>query len=179
MVVTVGDVKFRLSTQSGSAGNTVAGTPATSIGKYISTTDLTDAALQNLFSNVSAADSETGKVYYKCIFIANLSASNWDLVKTWFMSQVAGGGDVSVGVDPLGPKALGSAPAQAQAPANQNTAPAGVSFSNPATEAGALAVGTIPPNNVIGLWFRLTIPMNTTALELHKAIFRVQGQSDP
>ena len=75
MAVQASDIKARLSTQSGSAGNTTASTPADSIGGYISTTDLIDAAVENLFANVSAADAATGRTYYRCAFLYNSHGS--------------------------------------------------------------------------------------------------------
>ena len=49
------DIKTRLSTTSGSAGNSTAGTPGGSLGKYMSTTDWAGGSLNDLFDDISGA----------------------------------------------------------------------------------------------------------------------------
>jgi hypothetical protein len=50
MAVLTTDIHIRMATTSGSAGNSTApGAAGTSLGKYITTTDLVDNTLNNLF----------------------------------------------------------------------------------------------------------------------------------
>ena len=167
-------LKFRLSTKSGSAGDSTASTPQASLGKYISTTDLVNAAFENLFSNIIAEQVIVGRTVYKCIFLLNsdpvITASN---VKIWIASQVAGGGTIALGLDPAGVVPKGQASAQAAEVANETTAPAGVTFSNPTTEGTALTVGTLDSNECAAIWVRLTIPVEVPATDLDGAILSV------
>ena len=180
MGATATDLKVRLSTQSGAAGNTTASTPAASIGKYISTTDLVDASVENLFANVSRADAGTGKTYYRCVFLYNSHASGTihDTI-VWLASQQAGGGDVLIGLDPAGIVPVGQAGAQADAPADQYTAPAGVTFSNPTTDADALSAGQLDAGECIAVWLRLVVQANAEAINLDNAVLRTDGAGDP
>lgn len=47
MAITASDILFKLSTTAGAAGNANAGTVGASLGKYISTTQLSGTALHN------------------------------------------------------------------------------------------------------------------------------------
>lgn len=180
MAVESADIKVRLSTKTGAAGNTTASTPAESLGKYISTTDLVDATLQNLFSNITAAQAAAGVTLYRCIFAYNSHGSQtWQSVVAWLLSQIAGGGDLSMGLDPAGSVPAGQAGAQAEEIADETTAPTGVTFSQPTDIADALSLGNIVAGNCHAIWFKLVVPADVAAQRLDNAIFKVQGQSDP
>ncbi len=180
MAVQDSDIKVRLSTQSGSAGNSQASTPAASIGKYMATTDLVDASVENLFANITAAEAGTGKTVYRCIFVYNAHGSQtWQGVKAWIVSQTAGGGDLSIGLDPAGSVVNNQAGAQAAVPADDTTAPTGVTFSQPTSEDDALSLGNIVAGNCYAVWARLVVPADVAALNLDNAIIRFKGQSDP
>ena len=180
MAVQDSDIKVRLSTQSGAAGNSTASTPAASIGKYMSTTDLVDASVENLFANITAAEAATGKTVYRCVFVYNAHGSQtWQGVKAWIVSQIAGGGDIAIGLDPAGSVANNSGSAQAAVPANDTTAPTGVTFSQPTSEGDALSLGNIVAGNCYAVWARLVVPPDVAALNLDDAIIRFKGQSDP
>jgi hypothetical protein len=74
--ITASDIKFRLSIKTGSAGNSLAqADPNASLGKYISTTDLVDGALNVLFDDVGGDENAAGTVDYRCVFIYNAHGS--------------------------------------------------------------------------------------------------------
>lgn len=178
MPITSTDVEQRLSTQTGAAGNSTASTPAASIGKWMSTTVLTDASLENLFRNITATEAEIGITLYRCLFVVNLHATGtWEQVKFWLLSQIAGGGTVAIGLDPAGAVAFDSGSAQAAAPADEETAPSGVTFSAPTSIGDALSLGDIGPEECHALWFRLTVPPDVEALALDNCLYRVRGIS--
>lgn len=179
MAVESADVEIRLSTQTGSAGNSTASTPAASIGKWMATTELTDASLENLFRNITALEAETGITLYRCLFVYNTSADLWESVKLWLVSQIAGGGTVAVGLDPAGAVANDSGSAQAAVPADGETAPSGVTFSSPTSIDTALELGDIAAGECYAFWFRLTVPADIEALNLDNALFIVRGVSEP
>ena len=180
MAVSPSDIKRRLSTQSGAAGNSTASTPAASIGKYMSTTDLVDATVENLFINITAAEAAAGKTVYRCLFLYNSHGSqSMTATKIWVVSQTAGGGDISIGLDPAGAVTYNQAGAQAAIPANDTTAPSGVVFRTPTSEADALSIGTLASGKCYAVWFKLVVPIDVAALNLDNVIFRVKGQSDP
>lgn len=55
--ITSGEVLFKYSVKTGTAGNSTAGTAAGSLGKYISTTAWAGGALNDLFDDVSGAEN--------------------------------------------------------------------------------------------------------------------------
>ena len=155
MAISPTDIKFRLSTTSGAAGNsTVAGGVGSSLGKYMSTTDLTTS---NLFPDVTGAQNATQSPSYfdyQCVFIFNnhgtLDALNSVL---YISSQVASGVDVTIGLDPAGQVAATSGSNQAAVIASATTLPASVTFSTP-NQVSPLSIGTLAHGNCIAFWVR-------------------------
>jgi hypothetical protein len=176
MAVVASDIVSRLSVKTGSAGDSTSSTPADSLGKYMSTTAIVDGSLQNLFANVDGTDAETGKTYYRCYFKKNTNAvDTWSSVLVWILSQVPGGGDIAIGLDPAGVTAHDDASAQAADIADENTVPAGVTFSTPTTDVTALSVGDVGPLECFAIWVRLSVPAGAAALALDQVIIRCEG----
>lgn len=157
MPLAAADILFKLSTKAGAAGNTTAGTPAGSLGKYVSTTEITDGSLHNLFDAVSGDENAAEDVEYRCFFVHNSSADS-DFVDpvVWLSAEGAGGADIAIGVDTTAASAVGSASAQALEVANESTAPVGVTFSAPTTKGTGLALGTVGFGEVRAIWVRRT-----------------------
>lgn len=178
MPVTSAEVLLKLSTTAGVAGNANASTPAASLGKYISTTVITDNNLNNLFDDVSGTENAALTVDYRCIFIHNNngSAIQWQTVIAYLLSEVAGGANIAIGVDPTAASAIGSATAQAVTIANETTAPAGVTFSSPTTVGAAVALGNINAGSCRALWVRRTATASA-ALANDGVTLRLQGNS--
>lgn len=177
MPITSTDLLVKYSVTAGTAGNQNAGTAAGSLGKYISTTQPTDNTLNNLFDNISGDENANGIVDYRCIFVHNAHASlTWQSPVVWLLSEVAGGANISIGVDPTAASAIGSAGAQAVQVANETTAPAGVSFSAPITQGTALALGDIAPGQCKAIWIKRTAT-NSVALSNDGVTLRFQGNS--
>jgi len=163
MPITSADILLKLATTAGAAGNSNASTPNASLGKYISTTQIVDATLNNLFDNVSGDENAANTVDYRCIFIHNAHGSlSWTSVVAFLLSEVAGGTVLAIGVDPTAASAIGSASAQAVTIANETTAPAGVTFSSPVDAGSGIVIGTIAPGQCKAIWVKRTAS-NTTA----------------
>lgn len=181
MAVQASDIKVRLSVTSGAAGNSVAqGSPVASLGKYMATTDLVDNVLQNLFASISAAEGVSGVTKYLCLFLYNSHATQtWQNAVVWLASQLAGGSDIAIGLDPAGAQTYNQAGAQAAQIASITTAPAGVTFSQPTDQASALAIGNLAAGKCIGLWIRQTTAPDTAAQTNDNAVLSYYGTSDP
>jgi len=183
MAVLTTDILYKFSVAA-AAGNTTAGTPAGSIGDQISTTQLTDASLNNLFDDVTGDENAASAVVdYRCIFVHNAHASlSWQTVVAWVSADVANGVDIAIGVDPAAASAIGQASAQAAAPANETTAPAGVTFTNYASgsavdiKSRGLSVGTIAAGSCRALWIRRT-SANRAALNNDGSTLRFEGDT--
>lgn len=178
MAITATDIHFRGSTTAGAAGNSTAfGGAGTSLGKYITNADYTDATLNNLFDDITGDQNAASQVDYQCMFVYNAHASlTWQTPVAWISSEVAGGASVAIGVDTTAASAVGSASAQAVTIASKTTAPAGASFSAPTVKGSGIAVANLPATQVRGIWIRRTAA-NTTAVDSDGATIRVEGDT--
>jgi hypothetical protein len=161
--IVASDIVTRFSTVSGSAGDTLAGTAAGSLGKYVSQTAWVDAA--TLFDDISGTENSTSVVDYRCIFVLNnhgsLTASS---IKAYLSSEVSGGAAIAIAVDNIAASAKGGSSAQSATIANETTAPSGVgSFSSPTTDGTGLSLGDLAPGQVRAIWIRRTA-QNSAAL---------------
>lgn len=172
------DILFKKSVTSGSAGNTTAGGGAgTSLGKYVSTTVIADATLDNLFPDVSGDENAANNVDYQCVFFHNNHATlTLQNAVVWLSADVAGGSNIAIGVDPTAASAVGASAAQALQIADKNTAPAGVTFSAPTTKAAGLAIGSIGPGQVKAVWVRRTAT-NSAAQNNDGGTLRIEGDT--
>jgi hypothetical protein len=112
-----------------------------------------DNVLNDLFDDVSGAESAAGDTEYRCFFIENthgsLSAQN---AKIWIQSQTSSA-DTSfeIGLD----AAALSATTSNSTSANENTAPSpAVTFSTPANEGAALSIGTMAAGEQKAIWIK-------------------------
>ena len=177
MPIASSDLLWKYSTTAGTAGNQNTGDAAGSLGKYISTTQIPDATLNNLFDDVSGDENAANDVEYRCIFIHNNHASlTLQSPVVWISSEVAGGADIAIAVDDVAASAIGSTSAQADEVANESTAPTGESFSSPTTKATGLALGDIPAGYCRAIWVRRTAT-NSGALANDGATIRVEGDT--
>lgn len=115
------------------------------------------AVPSGLFDQVSGAESAAGDVEYRCFYVHNANATlTLQNAVVWIVTNTTGN-RIAIGV---GASALN---ATETAVANEDTAPAGVTFSQPASKAAGLALGSIPPGQHRAVWVRRTIGSGTSA----------------
>lgn len=175
MPIAAGDI-HKLYSVAAAAGDTTAGNAATSHGDKVSTTQIADATLANIFANVDGAEAAAGSTKYKCIFIKNNHAS---LTLTGgtvaVQSETSGGASVAIATDNIAKSDADVATAQATTIANETTAPVGVS----AFGAGPLSLGDLAPDEVKAVWIRRTVPAAATGANPDGFILRVSGSTLP
>lgn len=178
MAITATDIHFRASTTSGAAGNSTApGAAGTSLGKYITNADITDASANNLFDDVTGDQNAASQVDYQLMFVYNAHGSlTWQSPVAWLSAEVAGGTSIAIGIDSTAASAVGSSTAQALTIASKTTAPAAISFSAPTTKGTGLAVSNLASGQVKGIWVRRTAA-NTSAVDADGATIRVEGDT--
>jgi hypothetical protein len=178
MAIISTDIQFFLSVLTGAAGNSTAGTPGGSLGKYISTTQLSGTALNNLWDDVSGDENAASEAEYRCIFVLNNHATLTLLSPVvWIFAETAGGASVALSVDTTVASAKGSASAQAKQVVDENTAPASQTFvTTPISKATGLALGDLPAGQVRGIWIRRTAA-NSAALDNDGYTLRVEGDT--
>jgi hypothetical protein len=178
MPIVATDIVFRLSTTAGAAGDTTAqANPNNSLGKYVSTTAWASGT-NSLFDDISGAENAASTVDYRCIFVLNNHASlTLQNAVVYVSAEVAGGASVAIATDNIAASAKGSATAQAATIANETTAPTGVSaFSTPTTSGTGLALGSLTPGQVKGVWIRRTAA-NTAAVNGDGFTLAVSGDT--
>jgi hypothetical protein len=177
MAIAASDILRKLSVKTGAAGNSTAGTPAGSLGKYISTTQITNASLNNLFDDITGDENAASTVDYRCFFVHNAHGSlSYQNAVVYIQSETAGGASIAISVDTTAASALGSASAQAKEIANETTAPATQTFSSPTTKGTGLSLGTIAAGQVKAIWVRRTAA-NSNALDLDGVVLAIEGDT--
>ena len=162
------DIKLRLS--GGAANSNV----SLSLGGAKSSVEVVSAALHNLFDKVSSAEATAGSVEYRCIYVHN-GHGTLDLEDARvFIPNNTPSADTTLAVG-LGTAAVN---ATEQTVANEVTAPAGVSFSEPSTYAAGLAIGNLAAGAHKAIWLRRTITAGAAAVN-DTATVRVQGDTAP
>jgi hypothetical protein len=180
MAIAESDISVRYSVPSATEGDADAQpNPRASLGLHISTTAVPSAQLHNLFGAVSGSDATAAGTRYLCVFVVNEHGSlTWQGVEVWIASQRAGGADIAIGLDPVGVSDVDDTDPQAATVASITTAPTGVTFTNPTTEAVALSVGNVGPGQCFALWFRQRWAADPAAKTEDWAMWHVQGTTE-
>lgn len=166
MPIVTSDIKYLLT---GGSSNT---DPNASLGGAPSTTAIVDNTSQNLFQNVTGAQSLAGFIDYRGVAIQNSNGSLTMLsTKLWIQQQPTATGDATaIGLDPAG---LNS---NLTTISPETSAPVGVTFSAPANYAAGLSMGDIPFSQFYGFWIRRTISAGTAAYT--DDTFQIEVQCD-
>jgi hypothetical protein len=180
--ITSGELLFKLSIKTGSAGHSLAQSDVNaSLGKYISTTQLSGTALNNLFDDISGAENAASEVNYRCAFIHNSNSANALTSAVLYLSggDPAGGATVTIAVDTTAASALTSASAQALEGTTETAPGAGITgltYSAPTTAGTGLSLGSIPAGSVKAFWVKRAAT-NSAAVSAETVTFAVQGDT--
>lgn len=167
MAILSTDLKAYLS---GGAGNT---DPNASLGGTISTTQIIDAALNDMFDSVSGDEASAGDVEYRAFYIKNTHATlTWVGPKVWISQQTPGADDILIGIE-------ASSGSPQQSVANESTAPSAptISFSAPSTKATGLALGNMAPSVVYMIWIKRNVPAATGAYSINNYKISIEGDT--
>jgi hypothetical protein len=146
VAIVASDLKIRYSGGAANSDQTL------SIGGTKSSVEPTDNSLNNIFSDSGGTESLAGSTKYRMVYLHNghgsLTAQNVRI----YISTNSTSADTTwaIGLAAAGLNATETAVA------NEDTAPAGVSFSSPTTYAGGLAPADIPSGQHFGVWYRRT-----------------------
>lgn len=170
------DVRFHLSTLGGSSGFSLSGVGSGSLGKYISTTELSKAGvLHALFDLVTGDENAAQEAEYRAFYVRNAHATlTLFNAVLWIASELAGGASIAISVDTTAASPIGQSAAQGKQIANEDTAPASQTFSAPSTKGAALALGDLPAGYCRQVWVRRTT-VNSTALDPDGGTLRLAG----
>lgn len=172
------EVVTKLSINTGPGNSTAQGNVNDSIGGFMSSTQLTDATLNNLFDDITGDENAASDVEYRCIFFHNTHATiALTNAKVWLFSETAGGANAAIALDGTGVVSATSASAQAERVANENTAPSGETFTSPTTKAGSgLSVASLGAGQTVAVWVRRSAT-NSSAQNLDGVVVRIEGDT--
>lgn len=164
MPIIATDIIYRLS---GGAANT---DPAVSIGGIKSST----AAGATLFDDVSSVEAGAGDTEYRCVYAHNAHATLTLLgAKLWIQTNTPSANtDVAIALGGAGLNGTETAVA------NEDTAPSGPSFTQPASFAAGLTIGDLAPGAHYPVWVRRTVTAGA-AVAADNFTLRVQGDTNP
>ncbi len=161
------DIKFYLS---GGAGNS---DPDASLGGAISSTEVSGTALNNIFDDVSGAESGPGDTEYRGVYVKNTHGTlTLQAAKLWIASEVADGASIALALADEGLNAT------METIADESTAPVGPTFSSPTSKGAGLDLGNIPAGQYYGFWLRRVVPSSTPAKAADGVTPRVEGDTD-
>ena len=171
MAITSSNIKFFLS---GGTSNTNVNA---SIGGAISTTEVTDNSLHNLFDKTLGVESTAGDIEYRCIYVKNTHGSlELELAKIWISTNTSSPANViAIALDGAGKGGT------AETETDENVAPTGETFSQPTAYSGGLSLdggGTGLGYGVsYPIWIRRTIAAGATAVDNVTFVLSVQGDT--
>lgn len=171
MPIVSSDIVLRLS---GGDTNTVA---ANSLGGVISSQAggiITTNVLNNIWDDVTGAESSPGDVEYRGIYVKNAHGSlTLTSAVIWISSNTTSTND-EVDI------AIGSSAVNGteQTIANESTAPTGgVTFSHPTTFGAGLSLGNLPFGQHRAVWLRRTVDASAGAKDNNAYTLSVQGET--
>lgn len=169
MAINAANLKWYLS---GGASNT---DPDQSLGGARSTSTVVPTSLNGLFNLVTGDEAAAGKTVYRCVFFRNedSDADGFIAGVLWLVDNTdASDTTYEIGLDPAGKNAA------AATIANEATAPAGVSFSAPASKGAGLSLpSTFAQNDYIGVWIKQIINAGAASAASDSATLRMEGDT--
>ena len=166
MPVLSGDIKFY---HSGGAGNS---DPNASLGGAKSTTEITDAQLENLFDDVASAEAAAGDTNYRCFYVENTNGTGDTLAAArTFFQQLPVVTGMALGLDANGKNGT------AVVIGDETIAPAGVTFSAPTDYAGGEDLTDLAPAEFYAIWLRRVVAPGAVSNANDLTIVRVQGDT--
>ena len=170
MPITATDLLFKLS---GGAGNSNVNA---SLGGAMSTTAITDATNNNLFDDVSGAESAAGSVEFRGFYIQNNHGTLTLQDARVFISSLTASTSTEFDIA-IAAEAVNVAMATI---ATETTVPATVTFTRPTTYAGGLQINSatgLAAAAYRGIWIRRTVTGGAAAAA-DTGTIRVEGDTD-
>lgn len=167
-VIQASDIKYYLS---GGATNT---NPNASLGGAISTKELVDDTLHNLFAKVGAAEALAGSTKYRALYIKNTNVASLafqDIVA--YISSQTTSGDTSIEIS----VATEGADATIQTIINEDTAPTGQTYISAVGVAEGQGLGDLAAGSYRGVWIKRVVNAGATAYGSDTATIGVRGET--
>jgi len=171
VAITATDIKWPLS---GGSANT---NPNASLGGVASSTEIVDATTDNLWDDVSGSEATAGDVEYRGFYIRNghgtLTLSDARIYISALTSSPGTEFDLGLAAEAVN--------VDMATIANENTAPAGVTFTRPTDYTGGLQLNGstgLAPGARKGVWLRRTVTAGAGAAA-DTGTVKVEGNTLP
>jgi len=165
MPIVSGDIDFFLS---GGASNAV---PDDSLGGVKSSVEVVDNTLHNLFDKVTGDESLAGDTNYRGIYVNNSHATlTLEAAVVWIDLNTTNT-EISIALAGEGLDAT------METIVDEDTAPVGEVFTQPANKAAGLSFGDIPALQKFGLWIERVIAAATSAENAATFHIKVEGDT--
>lgn len=167
MAIVAGDIKLYLS---GGAGNS---NPNASLGGVISTTEVVDNTLHNLFDRTTGTEAIAGDTEYRCIYIKNIHATLTYLgALIWIQTQTP---DTQTSIEiGLGTSAISGIE---QTIVNENTAPTGITWTALTLEANALSIGDMLAGEWKAIWVKRIVGVASSVYDNDSVVLQNGGDT--
>lgn len=168
MAIDSGDIKFYLS---GGAANA---DPDAALGGAVSSTEVIDSGLDNLFDSVDGAEAIAGSTEYRCFYVKNVNGADTLLGAGVYISDNTESATTYAEIG-LGTSAIN---ATEQTVADESTAPSGVSFSQ-ADYDSPLVIGDLAPDERKAVWLKRVVEPGTDSAANEFFTIGVTGETLP
>lgn len=166
--IVTGDLHMRLS------GGAAQADPNLSLGGAKSSNAVTSGQANNLWDDVSGAESQAGDVEFRGFYWHNNHGSlALQSAVTW-IDSLTSSADTEFDIA-LAAEAVGATMATI---ADESTVPASVTFTRPTSKATGLSIGNIPAGSHKGVWIRRTVTAGAAAAADSGSV-RVEGDTAP
>jgi hypothetical protein len=182
MPISPTEIRWYLSNPNAATGYAGVGTPGNSLGKFMSTTQVSDVPIDDLFLDLYAPQNLALQVDYQCIFLANFTISQDSMRNpyVWMPNTfyTFGGAGMMVAVDPIGPLPFQSTSPQAQSISQTTSVPTVTSWYGPSPLfTSGLLVPDVPPGYAVAVWIQRTAT-NSPAVTPQSLSLQVTFASD-
>jgi len=142
-----------------------------SLGGTISSVEIVDNTVNNLFALAGAAESEAGSIKYRAFFIKNTHATLTYTTPKLYISSNTPSATTAVTValaDETG--------SPIETVGNEDTAPTGPTFVTAVDYANGISLGSLAPGEKKGIWVKWTIDAATVATD-DVMTFTIKGET--
>ena len=168
MAITAAELKMYLT---GGSGNT---DPLLSLGGVISTTELVNNTLNNLWADITGDQSAAGRTRYRCVCLKNTNGSlTLTSSKVWIDTQTGASGDaITIGLD------LAGLNTTTDTIASETDAPSpAVTFVTAVDKANGLNIGSVPNGQFYGIWIKDIVDVGAAASTNNTYVLKWEGDT--
>lgn len=171
MPISDSDLLFLLSVSGGGPQSD----PNDSFGGEIATTEVQDDTLHNVFDKVTGDEALAGKINYRVIYVKNNHGSlTLEDAILWIQSNTTNS-EIAIAKSNEG-VGNGTSTGVVQRPADEDTAPTSITFTQPATKLAGILLGDLDAGEVHGIHERRTIGAATPGE--NAATFQIKVEGD-